>query len=731
MKPLQRPRQIGGAGEPPPEGVVPERGAGLGTFGGVFTPSILTILGVIMYLRFGWVVGQVGLSGTLLIVTLATAITFLTGLSISAIATDQRVRVGGAYYMISRALGIEAGGAVGLPLYIAQALSLALYTTGFAESLARVFPSLNQTAVGLVTTVLVTAVALLSVRAAIRAQYVIMGAIALSLLSFLFGHPMAPGPTAAAALPSASFWVVFAVFFPAVTGIMAGVNLSGDLREPRRAIPLGTLAAILVGFVIYMIVPVLLFLRADTGDLIADPLIMRRIAFWGDAILLGVWGATLSSAVGSVLGAPRVLQALARDGVLPRALRWLGNGSGKDDTPRLGTLLTLAVALVAVGFGNLNAIAPVLTMFFLTTYGVLNVVAGLERFLNSPSFRPTFKVHWSLSLLGAVGCVAVVVFINLWATLVAVVVAAVYGWLVRRALASTWGDVRQGVWMRVARAGILRLDQRADVKNWRPHMLVFSGAPTRRWYLIELANALAHDKALLSVATVLSEEGATHERQLAMEGTLREYLAQRGVQALLKVVRAPNPFSGMKRLVEAYGLGPLVPNTVMLGGSERDVYLEDFAALVTHIYRSRRNQIIVHHDHERGFGRRRRIDVWWGGLRDNGGLLVTLAYLLQSSLPWKGAEVCLKMVVPDPEGAEGAERNIQEGRRGFPHGGDARGPDRRRPPLRGGVADLVGRRRSDPDGHAPTGPGRGLRALLPGAPSQDRGVAHHRLGPGG
>ena len=362
---------------------------------------------------------------------------------------------------------------------------------------------------------------------------------------------------------------------------------------------------------------------------------------------------------------------------------------------------------------------------------MLNVVAGLERFLNSPSFRPTFKVHWSLSLLGAVGCVAVVVFINLWTTLVAVVVAAVYGWLVRRALASTWGDVRQGGMDAGGASRNPAARPTCRRQELAPPQLVFSGAPTRRWYLIELANALAHDKALLSVATVLSEEGATHERQLAMEGTLREYLAQRGVQALLKVVRAPNPFSGMKRLVEAYGLGPLVPNTVMLGGSERDVYLEDFTALVTHIYRSRRNQIIVHHDHERGFGRRRRIDVWWGGLRDNGGLLVTLAYLLQSSLPWKGAEVCLKMVVPDPEGAEGAERNIQEGRRGFPHGGDARGPDRRRPPLRGGVADLVGRRRSDPDGHAPTGPGRGLRALLPGAPSQDRGVAHHRLGPGG
>jgi amino acid transporter len=398
---------------------------GLGTFAGVFTPSILTILGVIMYLRFGWVVGQVGLVGTLAIVTLATGITFLTGLSISAIATDQRVRVGGAYYMISRSLGIEAGGAVGLPLYFAQALSVALYTIGFAESLARVYPALNATVVGLITTVLVTLLALVSARAAIRAQYVIMGAIALSLLSFLFGGPVDVAVPPLDPGPPVGFWVVFAVFFPAVTGIMAGVNMSGDLEDPRRSIPLGTMAAILTGYAIYMLLPLILFFRADAAQLIGDPLIMRRMAFWGDAILLGVWGATLSSAVGSVLGAPRVLQALARDGVLPRSLRWLGQGSSRDDSPRLGTLVTMGVALVAVAFGNLNAIAPVLSMFFLTTYGVLNIVAGLERFLSSPSFRPTFRVHWSLSLLGAIGCIAVMVLINAWATVVAVVVVAV------------------------------------------------------------------------------------------------------------------------------------------------------------------------------------------------------------------------------------------------------------------------------------------------------------------
>jgi hypothetical protein len=506
----------------------------------------------------------------------------------------------------------------------------------------------------------VTLLALVSARAAIRAQYLIMGAIALSLLSFLFGGPVDPTVPVPDPGPAVGFWVVFAVFFPAVTGIMAGVNLSGDLENPRRAIPIGTMAAILVGYAIYMLLPLLLFFRASPADLIADPLIMRRMAFWGDAILLGVWGATLSSAVGSVLGAPRVLQALARDGVLPRSLRWLGQGSGNDDSPRLGTLLTMGVALLAVAFGNLDAIAPVLTMFFLTTYGVLNIVAGLERFLSSPSYRPTFRVHWSLSLFGALGCIAVMVLINAWATLVAaVVVAAVYVWLERRSLQVSWGDVRQGVWMRMARTGLMHLREHADPKNWRPHLLVFSGAPTRRWYLIELANAITHDKALMSVATVLTDEGATPERQAAMEGTLRDYLGQRGVQALLKVVRASDPFEGMERLVDVYGLGPLQPNTIMLGGSERPNYLPAFAGLVAHIYRSRRNLIVVHHNAERGFGAHRRIDVWWGGLRGNGGLMVTLAYLLQNSLPWKGAAVRLKMMVPDEEAAEGAEANLR------------------------------------------------------------------------
>ena len=155
------------AGQP---SVVEGSATGLGTFGGVFTPSILTILGVIMYLRLGWVVGSVGLWLTLIIVTVSSAITFLTALSVAEIATDQRVRTGGAYYMISRSLGVDVGGAIGIPLFLAQGLSVALYTVGFAESLVNVFPALDQRAVGLVVTLLVAGLALISTKTAIRAQ---------------------------------------------------------------------------------------------------------------------------------------------------------------------------------------------------------------------------------------------------------------------------------------------------------------------------------------------------------------------------------------------------------------------------------------------------------------------------------------------------------------------------------------------------------------------------------
>jgi len=651
---------------PPTHDESGSHGAGLGTFGGVFTPSILTILGVIMYLRFGWVVGNVGLLATLLIVVMCTSVTFVTALSMASIATDRRVGGGGAYFMISRSLGIETGGAVGIPLYFALALSMALYVIGFAEIVGDIFPNLDPRWVGVVTAVVVAGLAIRSANLAIRAQYIVMAVIGLSLLSFFLGGPVEESQldlTGAAAPPdlTVGFWIVFAVFFPAVTGIEAGVNMSGDLKSPARSIPRGTLGALGVGFLVYMTMPFFFSMWADSATLIEDSLIMRRMALWGPLILLGAMGATLSSAMGSVLGAPRVLQALARDGVLPRPLRFLGKGSGEDDAPRVGTVVTLGVALVAIFFGDLNMVAPVLTMFFLTSYMTVNFAAGVEGFLQSPSFRPAFRVPWPIPMAGALACLLIMFLINAVATIVAAaVVLGIFIWLQRRGLAGTWGDVRRGIWLALIRMGLLRMGDRGDPRNWRPHPLVLAGPPSRRWPLVDFANAITHNRGLVTIASILPEDAAEGKRQAEVETQIQEYLERRGVQAFVRLVSAPDPFTGAERLVEAYGFGHLVPNTIILGASEHEDRRDRYCKMIETFHRKQRNVVIIRDPEHVGFGRRRTIDVWWGGLQANGGLMLVLAYLLRTNVDWQEAEVRLKLAVTTPEAARDARANLEE-----------------------------------------------------------------------
>lgn len=615
-----------------------------------------------MYLRFGWVVGNVGLIGTLAIVTISTLITFLTALSIAAIATNAPVKTGGAYYMISRSLGIEIGGAVGIPLYLAQAFSVALYIIGFSESLVKIFPSFNMKLVGIITTLLLGTLSLFSTKAAIRLQFLILGVIVLSLLSLFFGSPLTEVQTGIWNINtegSTNFWKVFAVFFPAVTGIMAGVNMSGDLKDPSKSIPKGTFWAIGIGFIIYMTIPVLLALWVDSSNLINDPLIMYKIAFWGGAILLGVWGATLSSAVGSLLGAPRVLQALTKDQVLPRQLSFLGKSSGNEQIPKAATIFTIILTLILVYLGNLNTIAPILTMFFLTTYGILNVTAGIEQLLESPSFRPKFKVHWAFSFIGTIGCIAVMFLINGIATIISIFfISIVYIWLRRRHLKTTWGDVRSGMLLQIARYALLRLDQTNDPKSWRPNILVLSGMPTKRWHLIDFAYGLVQEKGLITVATILPEKEVSQEKTLDYEKNISDYLNDKDIRTLVRVTRSDNPFTGAIQLVNSYGLGSLVPNTILLGDTEENAHHDAYTKMISHFYKSKRNVIVLQNNFILDHHKNKQIDLWWGGLKGNGGLMMILSHLIKSSPHWLHVDVCIKMVVPTEEAAKGARKNL-------------------------------------------------------------------------
>ncbi|MBT8294937.1 MAG: amino acid permease, partial [Gramella sp.] len=442
-------------------------------------------------------------------------------------------------------------------------------------------------------------------------------------------------------------------------GIMAGVNMSGDLKNPSKSIPKGTFAAIAVGYIIYMGLPVILANRASAESLIADPLIMRKISYWGDAILIGVWGATLSSAVGSILGAPRVLQALARDHVLPNWLSWLGIGAAKDDSPRYGTLFTMIIALVAVYLGNLNIIAPILTMFFLTTYGVLNAAAGIEGLLDSPSFRPAFKIHWIFSLLGTLGCIAVMFLINGVATGIAFIfITIIFVWLQSREMKTAWGDVRRGLWMALVRIGLLNLSTEKDSKTWRPNPLVLSGAPTKRWHLIDFASCITHNRGILTVATVLTSKLTTIERRKQMQQNIEDFLLKRSSRGFARVIEADDTFKGAEGFVKAYGLASLEPNTIILGDSEEVLYRKKYCDMITNFYKLSRNLVIIKENKELGYGKRKNIDIWWGGLKGNGGLLMILAYLLKSSRSWYGAKVTLKIMVDSEKAASDARINL-------------------------------------------------------------------------
>lgn len=644
--------------------------ARFGTFGGVFTPTVLTILGLILYLRTGWVVGQAGLIGALAIIALANLVTFTTGLSIASIATNMRVRGGGAYYMISRTLGLEIGGAIGLPLYLSQAVSVAFYLIGFSESLVSVWPEawigLEPKAVSLTLLAVFAVLAWLGADFIIRLQYVILAVVALSLVSLFAGGwdtPPSQWPGLAYMPPrvaDAGFWEVFAIFFPAVTGIMVGVSMSGDLKDPARSIPIGTLSAIVACAVVYMAAGAWIGLHATNVELIEDNMVMMRVARWPELILAGVWMATLSSALGSIMAAPRVLTALARDRVTPPVF---ARRLGSPTEPRLAVLVTAGIACGVILMGDLDAVAPVITMFFLNTYGMINLASGLETLVGNPSYRPRFKTPWSLSLAAAAACYGAMLLINPTATAVAVVLSyGVYLLLTRRTLKQQWGDLSFGLWYSLARFGLLKLDAEPwTPKNWRPNLAVFTGPPADNPDLIMFGLWMAQGKGVVRLVRLIEGD----PRELAGKGyiatarkELRGYIEAADVEAFAAAAIVPEPEIGLLQTLSGMGLEGLAPNAALQVWPER---IKDQAArmdLMRSVSAMGKSSLFL--KSEGGLSQRGRIDVWWRGKGGNADLMLLTAYILRSSRDWREAKIRILRVVAKKEAIEGATEAIRE-----------------------------------------------------------------------
>ena len=400
-----------------------------GTFQGVFTPTILTILGVIMYLRAGWVVGNAGLLGAILIILLASSITFFTSLSMASITTNIRIKAGGAFSIISQSLGLEAGGAIGIPLYLAQAFAVSMYIFGFREGWQWVFPDHSSLLIDLFSFCLIFGIAYISTDFAFKIQYVILAVIFLSIISIVLAFVNTPvnndiqlfGKYSGSPennYSGTNFWLVFAVYFPAVTGIMAGANMSGELENPRVSILRGTLAAVIICTIVYIGLAIVLAYLAPANELVSNYNILIDKAFWPPIVLAGLLGATFSSALSSLVGAPRILFALGENNILYKN-KFLARTDKKGE-PKNALYLTSILVLLSLLLRDLNAIAPLLTMFFLITYAMINVVVLIEQSLAQVSFRPTFKVPIIVPLLGAVGCFFAMFIINPTVSLVSV-----------------------------------------------------------------------------------------------------------------------------------------------------------------------------------------------------------------------------------------------------------------------------------------------------------------------
>ena len=625
-------------------------------FSGVFVPNVLTILGIILFLRIGWVVGQVGLWGALAIVVLANIISFLTGLSLSSISTSMNVRAGGNYYLISRTLGLEIGGAVGIPLFLSQAISIAFYIIGFTEALYTIEavqtfdPRVISTGVALLFGV----ISFVGADFALKIQYFILAILIASIISFFaggWGSFQAP-LTTFQLTDGATFWVVFAVFFPAVTGIEVGVSLSGDLKNPSRDIPRGTLLSIGVTAVVYILVVIWFATHLSAETLLTENMAMQSIAVWPFLILLGVWASTLSSALGSILAAPRTLQAIALDNVVPK---FFAGQMGSPTEPRIAVILSTIIAVTVIWLGDLNVVAPIIAMFFLNTYGMVNLVAGLEKLVGNPSFRPRFKIHWSLSLLGAIGCYGAMFLINTTATIVALIITyGIYFLLQRRQLTRTWGDMRSGLLFSLARSTLLRLERMdLSTRNWRPNLIVFTGQPHNRESLVELAKWLTLGQGIVTFFQLIIGDADKlingSFRRIAKKN-IKKYIADHNLEAFAEAEIVSSFEEGALTVSQSHGIGGLEPNSIVMGWSRTLPGLTMQIEIMRRLHGLGKSTLIMRTHPEFGFGKRRKIDIWSRSAEGNADLMLLLAYILLQHPDWQDAEIRLIRVVAKADG---------------------------------------------------------------------------------
>lgn len=662
----------------------------------VFLTSVCTILGAIMFLRFGFAVGNLGLIYALFILVLGHLIVIPTGLAVSEIATNLKVGGGGEYFIISRSFGTRIGASIGVMLYASQVISVAFYIialslifkSSYFEPYIDLFESLTPLTFDIRMISLPMALILFGIilkrgaNIGIQALWVIfallMGAVALFLFGAFQGEAAGNSLTTQSPDPK-PFVLVFAICFPAFTGMTAGVGLSGDLKDPKKSIPNGILLAILTGLIIYIFVMIGLWYSSDVNDL-ADPgkeLIMVGIAgdYGGYLILIGLGAATISSAIGSILIGPRTMQALGSDKIFPnkRVNKSLGKGYGKENEPINATLISSMIAIVFILISDLNAVAQIITMFFLITYGTVCLISFLEHFAGNPSYRPTFRTKWYFSLLGAILCFFMMFQIHWAYAIIALLIMGAIHYSLKysheesRSMAVIFQGVmfQVGRWMKLA---LQKSESKPDKFNWRPSVIAISSHAVERSAPKDLLRWISHHYGFGTlihyIKGVLNKKSVKNSHKIQKE--LVEQINVSKANYSVSTVVSPSLITAVAQSVQFSGISGLDNNTIMFEFNQNRT--EELPEIVDgcRLAQAVDFNICVLRSTEHNFGYKERIHIWITeqDLR-NGNLMILLSFIVMEHPEWADSEITIYTAFPAGEEeiqVEKIKRLISRGR---------------------------------------------------------------------
>lgn len=640
----------------------------------VFFTAISTILGAILFLRFGFALGTLGFWGVLLIIFIGHMVTIPTAFAISEIATNQRVEGGGEYFIISRSFGLNLGGTIGIALFFSQAISVAFYVIAFTEAFAFFFDwMLHEKGMMLPRQVISIPAFLLlgfvilkkGANLGMIALYVVATILFISLLLFFMGVPdsvegVSKGLVQGQWRNMDQFFLVFAIIFPAFTGMTAGVGLSGDLQNPAKAIPRGTIWATFSGFIIYILVAYKLTTSVSTDLLLDNQLVMADVAMWGAYIIpVGLAASTISSAIGSILVAPRTLQALGVDVTFPtlKGNAFIARGKGESNEPYNATVVTLFIAFIFVAIGDINAVATVITMFFMVTYGSLCLISFMNHFGSSPSYRPVFKSHPLLSLTGFLFSLFLMFKIDTLFTVLAFSFILIIYFRI-----SDYHKERGGL-ESIIRSVLFQLNRKVQVylqkpsagvkeMSWHPAVVCVSGYESERENAFRLMSWVSYKHGFGTYIKFITGyySKATHEESERMMAELADRVANYKSNVYVDTVVSPSYTSAIAQIIQLPGISGMSNNTILFEFDKKNP--DNLHQIIENLnlVRSGNYDIAILGASNKGVNFKEGIHIWIQKLDvRNINLMIYLSYIIIAHPDWKHSKIKIFLLTEEQE----------------------------------------------------------------------------------